>query len=43
MINQTKGYPNVATLVLPSGGHNYTVYGRTFTPVLAWCAKTAGV
>ncbi|HJV12277.1 MAG TPA: alpha/beta hydrolase-fold protein, partial [Propionibacteriaceae bacterium] len=38
MINQTKSYPNVSTLVLPSGGHNYTVYGRTLPPVLAWCA-----
>jgi S-formylglutathione hydrolase FrmB len=43
MINQTKGYPNVSTLVLASGGHNYTIYGRTFPAVLAWCAKTAGL
>lgn len=43
MIKQTKGYPNVSTLLLPSGGHNYTVYSRTLSPVLAWCAKTAGL
>lgn len=43
MIEQTRGYPNVATIVLPSGGHNYTVYLQTLPAVLAWCAKTAGL
>jgi enterochelin esterase-like enzyme len=43
MIAQTRGYPNVATIVLPSGGHNYRVYRQTLPAVLAWCAKTAGL
>jgi hypothetical protein len=43
MIAQTRGYPNVATILLPSGGHNYTVYEQTLPAVLAWCAKTAGL
>jgi hypothetical protein len=43
MIAQTTGYPNVATIVLPSGGHNYTLYRQTLPAVLAWCARTAGL
>jgi hypothetical protein len=43
MIAQTRGYPNVATIVLPSGGHNYTLYRQTLPAVLAWCARTAGL
>lgn len=43
MIEQTRGYPNVATIVLPSGGHNYGVYRQTLPAVLAWCARTAGL
>ena len=43
MIAQTRGYPNVATILLPSGGHNYTVYRATLPAVLAWCARTAGL
>jgi enterochelin esterase-like enzyme len=43
MINETKGYPNVSTLVMPYGGHNYTVYGPTLPAVLAWCARNAGL
>jgi S-formylglutathione hydrolase FrmB len=43
MINETRGYPNVSTVVLPSGGHNYTVYRQTLPAVLSWCARTAGL
>jgi poly(3-hydroxybutyrate) depolymerase len=43
MIAQTRGYPNVATILLPSGGHNYALYRQTLPAVLAWCAKTAGL
>jgi len=43
MINETRGYPNVSTVVLPSGGHNYTVYRQTIPAVLSWCARTAGL
>jgi S-formylglutathione hydrolase FrmB len=43
MIAATQGFPNVATLLLPSGGHNYNIYRRTLPTVLAWCARTAGL
>jgi hypothetical protein len=43
MIAETRGYPSVATVLLPSGGHNYTVYRATLPAVLAWCARTAGL
>jgi enterochelin esterase-like enzyme len=43
MIAETRGYPNVATILLHSGGHNYTVYRQTLPGVLAWCAKSAGL
>jgi S-formylglutathione hydrolase FrmB len=43
MIAETRGYPNVATIVLPSGGHNYTNYRQTLPGVFAWCARTAGL
>ena len=43
MIADTRGYPNVATIVLPSGGHNYSNYRQTLPGVFAWCARTAGL
>ncbi len=43
VIAETRGYPNVATVVLPSGGHNYTVYRQTLPAVFAWCGRTAGL
>jgi Putative esterase len=43
MIQQTRGYPNVDTIVLPSGGHNYMVYRQTLPGVFAWCGRTAGL
>jgi S-formylglutathione hydrolase FrmB len=43
MISETKGYPNVSTVVLPSGGHNYTVYRQTLPAVFSWLARTAGL
>jgi hypothetical protein len=43
MINQTRGYPNVSTIVLPSGGHNYTLYRQTLPAVFSWFAKTAAL
>ncbi len=43
MIAQTRGYPNVATILLPYGGHNYTLYRQTLPAVLAWCARTGGL
>jgi hypothetical protein len=43
MIADTRGYPNVATILLPSGGHNYTNYRQTLPGVFAWCARTAGL
>jgi enterochelin esterase-like enzyme len=41
MIELTRGYPNVASIVMRTGGHNYTNYRRTVPAALAWAAKAA--
>lgn len=43
MISQTAGIPGVATIVLPTGGHNYQTYGRTMPDILAWLGGAAAL
>lgn len=38
MIDATRGYPNVSSIVLPTGGHNYTLYRQTLPAAFAWWA-----
>ena len=38
-----RGIPGVSTIVLPSGGHNFSTYLPTVGPALAWLGKNAGL
>jgi hypothetical protein len=38
-----RGIPGVSTIVLPSGGHNFSTYLLTVGPALAWLGKNAGL
>jgi enterochelin esterase-like enzyme len=37
------GIPGVSTIVLPSGGHNFSTYAPTVGPALDWLGKNAGL
>jgi enterochelin esterase-like enzyme len=42
-IAAARGIPGVSTLVLPSGGHNFSTYAPTVGPALGWLGKSAGL
>jgi len=42
-IAAASGIPGVSTIVLPSGGHNFSTYAPTVGPALAWLGKNAGL
>ena len=42
-IAAARGVPGVNTIVLPSGGHNFSTYAPTVGPALAWLGKNAGL
>jgi hypothetical protein len=42
-IAAARGIPGVGTIVLPSGGHNFSTYAPTVGPALAWLGKNAGL
>jgi S-formylglutathione hydrolase FrmB len=42
-IAAASGIPGVNTIVLPSGGHNFSTYAPTMGPALAWLGKNAGL
>lgn len=43
MVAATAGYPGVATIILPSGGHSVTTYLPTFPATLGWLGRTANL
>jgi enterochelin esterase-like enzyme len=42
-IAAARGIPGVSTIVLPSGGHNFSTYAPTVAPALGWLGKNAGL
>ena len=42
-VTAARGIPGVSTIVLPSGGHNFSTYAPTVGPALAWLGKNAGL
>ena len=42
-IAAARGIPGVGTIVLPSGGHNFSTYAPTVGPALAWLGKNGGL
>jgi enterochelin esterase-like enzyme len=42
-IAAARGIPGVSTIVLPSGGHNFSTYVPTVGPALGWLGKNAGL
>jgi len=42
-IAAASGIPGVGTIVLPSGGHNFSTYAPTVVPALEWLGKNAGL
>jgi hypothetical protein len=42
-IAAASGIPGVSTIVLPSGGHNFSTYAPTVGPALDWLGKNAGL
>ena len=43
MVTQSSGIPGVATLLMDSGGHNYTTYGATLPQSFTWLAQVGAI
>lgn len=43
MVTQSAGIPGVATLLLPSGGHNYATYKPTMAQSFTWLAQVGAI
>lgn len=43
MVTQSSGIPGVATLILASGGHNYSTYRPTLPQALSWLNQTGAI
>ena len=43
MVTQSSGIPGVATLLMATGGHNYSTYGPTLPQSLAWLGQVGAV
>ena len=43
MVTQSSGIPGVATLLMDSGGHNYTTYGGTLSQSFTWLAQVGAI
>ena len=37
------GIPGVSTIVLPTGGHNFSTYAPTIVPALSWLGANSGL
>lgn len=43
MVSRSAGIPGVATLLLASGGHNYSTYSPTLVRSLAWLDQVGAI
>ena len=43
MVTQSSGIPGVATLLMATGGHNYSTYGPTLPQSFAWLGQVGAV
>ena len=43
MVTQSADIPGVATLLLDSGGHNYSTYGPTLPQSLSWLGQAGAI
>jgi enterochelin esterase-like enzyme len=43
MVAVAVGVPGVDTILLPTGGHNFTTYGPTVGPALDWLGRNGGL
>lgn len=42
-VQASRGIPGVSTIIVPSGGHNFSTYDGTVAPALAWLGKNAAL